>query len=327
MSRRKGADALNEWKSVLKADPLGWLLEDENPSGRYFTLTDMLGKAGNDREVREAKAAIMNSGVVPQILAKQKPQGHWGVAEDFYIRSKYKGTVWTLIVLAELGADGADPRIKRACEFILEHSQDPESGGFSHLGSSKGGGLHDIILPCLTGNMIYCLIRFGYLDDPRVQRGIDWIVKYQRFDDGEGAIPAGWPYGHGRCFERHSCHMGAVKALKALAEIPADQRSKGVKDTIQMGAEHMLKHHIHKRSHDLTRVSKAGWLRLGFPLMWNTDVLEVLGILTKLGYRDERMKEAVDLVVSKQDSQGKWRLDDSFNRRFIVNIEQKGKPS
>ena len=118
-----------------------------------------------------------------------------------------------------------------------------------------------------------------------------------------------------------------MKTLKALAEIPADKRSSRVKDTIQRGVEHMLKHHVHKRSHDLTRVSKAGWLRLGFPLMWNTDVLGVLGILTKLGYRDERMQEAVDLVVSKQDSHGRWNLEDTYNGRFQVNIEQKGKPS
>lgn len=313
---------------MLKADPTDWLLEEENPSVRYFTLTDVLNKASNDKEVQKAKAAIMHVGVVPQILAKQKPRGHWGVAEDFYIRSKYKGTVWTLIILAELGADGTDSRIKRACEFILAHSQDLESGGFSHLGSETGGGgLHDIILPCLTGNMIYSLIRFGYLDDPRVQRGIDWIVKYQRFDDGEGETPKGWPYGRGRCFERHSCHMGAVKALKALAEIPANRRSSRVKEAIHNGAEHMLKHHIHKRSHNLSRVSKTGWLQLSFPLMWNTDVLEILGVLTKLGYRDERMREAVDLVISKQDSQGRWILEDTYNRRFLANMEQKGKPS
>ena len=61
--------------------------------------------------------------------------------------------------------------------------------------------------------------------------------------------------------------------------------------------------------------------------MWNTDVLEILGILTKLGYKDERMQETVDLVISKQDSQGRWKLDDTYNRRFLVNIEQKGKSS
>ena len=317
---------MGDWKAMLKADPTRWLLEEDNPSVRYFALKDLLDTRDNDQQVREAKAAIMHKGVVPKILTKQKPRGHWGVAEDFYIRSKYKGTVWTFLMLAELGADGADPRIKRACEFVLEHSQDRESGGFSHRGSAKGGGSHDV-LPCLIGNMIYSLTRFGYMDDPRVQRGIDWIATYQRFDDGEGEVPKGWPYGRGRCFGRHSCHMGVVKALKALAEIPADKRSARVKDTIRKGVEHMLNHHIYKRSHDLSRVSKAGWVRLGYPLMWGTDVLEILGILTRLGYRDERMRDAFDLVLSKQDGKGRWKLESTFNGRFLVNIEQKGKPS
>jgi hypothetical protein len=99
--------------------------------------------------------------------------------------------------------------------------------------------------------------------------------------------------------------MGVVKALKALAEIPFNQRNKEVKKTIEEGVEYLLKHHIYKRSHDLSRVSKPGWLRLGFPLMYQTDVLEILGILTRLGYHDERMQDAIDLLISKQDNQGR----------------------
>jgi hypothetical protein len=61
--------------------------------------------------------------------------------------------------------------------------------------------------------------------------------------------------------------------------------------------------------------------------MYQTDALEILGILTKLGYIDKRMQEAMDLVVSKQDERGRWNLENTFNGRFQVNIEQKGKPS
>ena len=85
--------------------------------------------------------------------------------------------------------------------------------------------------------------------------------------------------------------MGAAKAFKALAEIPVEQRSKGVVDTLERGVEYMLKHHIYKRSHNLSKVSKPGWLRFGFPLMYQTDVLEMLGILTSLGCKDERLQE------------------------------------
>ena len=89
----------------------------------------------------------------------------------------------------------------------------------------------------------------------------------------------------------------------------------------------MLIHHIHKKSHDLSHISKPGWLRLGFPLMYQTDILEILGILTSLGFRDQRMREAVDILVSKQDSRGRWKLESSFNDRFAVRIERKNETS
>jgi hypothetical protein len=319
---------MTDLKSVITGDPTAWLLEKNDPSVRYFTLTEIQAKRENDSEVRKAKDEIMKVGLVPDILARQNNEGCWEAPNRFYT-AKYKGTVWQLMILAELGADGKDERVKRACEFILENSQDHESGGFSMAASGKtGGGRHSEVIPCLTGNLVWCLIRLGYLEDSRVKRGINWIATYQRFDDGIEDLAKGWPYDrYTMCWGRHTCHMGAVKSLKALAEIPAGRRSEDVKNTIEKGAEHMLSHHIHKRSHDLSRVSKPGWKRFGFPLMYQTDVLEILGILTRLGYKDERMQEAVDLVISKQDDQGRWILENTFNDRFQVSIGQKGKPS
>ncbi|ODS35379.1 nitrogen fixation protein NifH [Candidatus Altiarchaeales archaeon WOR_SM1_SCG] len=319
---------MNNWKSLLKAVPTDWLLEKDNPSVRYFTLINILEKPENDPEVMAAKQEIMKTGVVPKILANQKDEGNWENPGRFYT-AKYRGTVWQLLILAELGADEENNGIKKACEFILENSQDPESGGFSMwVSAKKGGGRHSGVIPCLTGNMVYSLIKFGYLEDYRVRHAINWITTYQRFDDGTEKPPTGWPYDKAfACWGKHSCHMGVVKTLKALAEIPHSKKSGDVENTIELGAEYMLKHHIHKRSHDLNRVSKPGWLRFGFPLMYQTDALEILGILTNLGYRDERMQEAVDLVVSKQDEQGRWKLENTFNGRFQINIEQKGKPS
>ncbi len=319
---------MNIWQSLLKADPTDWLLEDHNPSVRCFTLTEILEEPPNAPAVKKARAAIMKAGTVPAILAQQRADGCWVDPRKFYT-AKYRGAVWQLIILAELGADAHDPRVKSACEFILHNSQDPQSGGFAmNASAAHGGGRHSEVIPCLTGNMVWALIRLGYLDDPRLRRAIDWIAAYQRFDDGIPQRPQGWPYDRlEMCFGRHTCHMGAVKALKALAEIPPARRTRAVGDTIRRGVEYLLLHHIHKQSHDLSRVSKPGWLRLGFPLMYQTDVLEILAILVKLGCRDPRMREALDLVVAKQNGQGRWLLENSFNGRFVTSIEQKGKPS
>jgi len=320
---------MESWKSYLSADPTEWLLEKNTPSVRYFTLHDLLGKPWTDPEVTEAKQDIMKTGVVPAILAKQKKDGYWEEPERFY-SAKYKGTVWQLMILAELGADKNNDNIRKACEFILVSSQDLESGGFAYSTSMKqGGGRHSEVVPCLTGNLVWSLIRLGYLDDPRVQHGITWITTYQRFDDGIQESLKSWPYDRLKtgCLGKHTCHMGAVKTLKALAEIPEKKRSDAVKQTVEKGVEYLLLHHVFKSSHNLNRVPKPGWLKFGFPLMYQTDALEILGILTQLGYKDERMQEAIDVVISKQDNKGKWMLENTFNGRYQVDIEQKGKPS
>ncbi len=319
---------MQDWRRKLNVDPTHWLLEPENPSVRYATLMDISGKPETDPDVRAVRFDIMQSGPVPKVLAKMAAGGYWGVPGDFYIRSKYKGTVWSLILLAELDADGADDRVRKAGEFILQWAQDRQSGGFSYVGTPESGGDHARILPCLTGNMLWCLIEFGFLDDPRVQKGIDWICHYQRFDDGDAERATGWPYDKfPQCWGKHTCHMGVVKALKALAAIPPAKRNKEVQATIARGAEYLLRHHIFKQSHDLQQVSKPAWVQLGFPLMWNTDILEILDILTGLGYKDERMQEAIDTVLKKQNAEGKWKLEATFANRMQVNLERKGQPS
>jgi hypothetical protein len=307
---------------------ISWLLEKGNPSIRYFTLKKILKKDETDIEVHDAKDDIMKIGVVPEILSKQDKAGYWGDSEKFY-SNKYKGTVWQLIILAELGADPCDMRIKNACEFILDYSQDIESGGFAINRSTKnGGGRHNEVIPCLSGNMIWSLIKLGYLNDKRIQSGIDWICRYQRCDDGIQIRPTGWPYDrYEMCWGKHTCHMGVIKSLKALSAISQKERDKSVTDKIQALAEFLLIHHIYKKSHDLKSISKPGWLKPGFPLMYQSDILEILGILVDLNYSDPRMEEAVSKLKSMQNNEKRWNLENTFNGRMIRSIEKKGESS
>ena len=243
------ASRLRKWRALIQSD---WLLSPSNPSVRYLALTELLGEPAEGGEAAQARREIMTQGAVPLILAAQNADGHFGRPGRFY-NDKYSGTVWQLIILAELGADPGDARVRAACEAILRDSQHPDSGGFSVECSRKtGGGLASGVIPCLTGNLVFSLIRLGYLDDPRLQRAVDWIATWQRFDDNDGDAPTGCPYDrYEMCWGRHTCHMGAAKALKALAEIPPERRSPAVRRTLADGTEYFLKHHVHKRSHDL----------------------------------------------------------------------------
>jgi hypothetical protein len=316
-----------DWTKLVKADPTGWLLEESNPSVRYLTLVNILGRKETSAEVKRAKADIMRTGIVPRILSRQS-RGSWNGPGRFY-RDKYKGTAWQLIILAEHEADGDNKKIQAACEYILRSSQDPESHGFSYdqRGDSPGG-LPSEVIPCLTGNMIWSLLKLGFLGDERVQKGIEWITTYQRFDDGAARAPKGWPYDrYEMCWGRHSCHLGVVKALKALSAIPAKHRNRDIKETLAKACEYLLAHHIYKRSHDLAKVSKPGWLKLQFPLMYQTDILEIADLLIGLGIRDERMEDALSLIAAKQNEKGRWNLESTLNGKFWTSIERKGMPS
>ncbi len=233
---------MKDWTSQLKADPTDWLLGSDDPSVRYLALRDLLGRGENDPEVREAKRQIMLSGIVPKVLAKQEPGGHWGKPEHFYQNSKYKGTVWNLILLAELCADPADERIGNACEFVLRWSQHRPSGRFSYKGTEKNGG-NRTVFSCLTANMLFALVRLGYGRDDRVVKGFEWISEHQRFDLGPYPNKE-WPYQYDLCWSNHTCRSGAVKVLKAVAEAPEEERTSGMRRKAEEGTEFLLAQRI-----------------------------------------------------------------------------------
>ncbi len=200
---------MKDWELLLKMDSISWLLEDNNPSVKYFTLLDLLGKTKDDKEVNRVRKDIVQKGLVPIILSKQKEGGYWEEEYNFYT-SKYKGTVWQLLILAELGAHkDLDTRVGKAAEFIMDRSQDRLRFGFSVYPRVRWeGGRPGSVIPCLTGNMVYSLIRLSYLAEDRVQKAIQWITTYQRFDDGINELPEDWPYNQlgESCWGKHSCH-------------------------------------------------------------------------------------------------------------------------
>jgi hypothetical protein len=315
---------MSDWKDALKADPTKWLLEEDDPGVRYFALRDLLDLPQGDPEVERARRAIMERGAVAEILKKQREQAYIEHYPRFYT-DKYTGLVWSLIALAEAGAILND-EIRSQCEYLLENAQDAQ-GGFSMHKAKAGGGLPSEVIPCLTGNLVFAFLRLGLGADPRVQKGVDWLVCFMRLNDGIELEPQDAPYGrYEMCWGRHTCLMGVAKALKAFAEIPAGARTHEVNDAIARCAEFILIHRIYKRSHDLSWVSKPGWTKFGFPLMYQTDALELFDILTALGVRDERMEDAAQLIRDRQQPDGRWLSGNSYGDRMLIPFDEKGAP-
>lgn len=253
---------------------------------------------------------------MPEILEKQRDPSYEEGLRRFY-HTKYRGLVWQIIVLAELGPEPND-QIRAQCEYLLSNSQTADGGFAMQTSVTMGGGRASEVIPCLSGNAVWSLICLGYLDDARLQMGIRWIIGNIQLHDGEDKNPVDLRFIKGACWGKHTCFMGVIKPLKSLAAIPYERRTQDMRAAISKIAEYLLPHHIYKRSHDLSKVSKPGWLKFGFPLMYQTDVLEILDILTGLGIREARMNDAIEIVRSKQGDDGCWLAENTVNNRKIL---------
>lgn len=311
---------------LLRADPLPWLLEPDpaNPSIRFFALLDLLERPIDDPEVRQAKEEIMKSGPVPAILAAQEPEGYWAKAGSGY-SPKYRATVWQLIFLAELGADPADERVRRGCEYLLSHSLSTNGAFSANQSVVPSGALH-----CLNGNLLYALVKLGYGSDPRVRKALNWQVQAIL---GEGEIDYYASGTSGPDFAcgvnaKLPCGWGASKAMKALSSIPTDERSDSIKRAIETSVEFFFSRDPALADYPYTVRVSSTWFKFGFPLSYWSDVLEITGLLAELGYgSDPRLENAVQLILSKQNKQGRWKLANSLNGKMWIDIEKKGQPS
>jgi hypothetical protein len=314
---------MEKWKSYLKRDSTDWLLEEENPSVRYWALKDIVGKGEDDADVKKARNRIMESHIVKTILSKQDPKGFWVSPESFYL-PKYRATYHQLLILAELGASPCE-KVRKAIEFMFTHCQ-YESGHFSFVVIKSERGKKSLLTDgaCLTGNILRPLIHFGYLKDERAKRTIDFLIRTH----DEGWPCRVYPIDRKKLIPKN-CFMGGVKPLLAFSMIPEKKRSKEMKKTIKKEIEIYLENEVfmYLRDEKGNKKAKFGWTHLGFPLFYQSDALEVLDVLTKLGVKDKRMQRAVDLVLSKQDHSGRWKLENTFNGKMWVDIEKKGKPS
>lgn len=332
--------AMIQWNNTVKEKTINWLLEETNPSVRYFTLRDIFDKREDDDQVLAAKHLIPESPIIEKILRKQNPKGYWEEPANPY-HPKYKSSYWTIMILGQLGMDRTNEKVAKACEFIFQFQS--ADGGFSSYTKDraleeyewlrkKGKKLpsaqeyaasivHEHEYSCLTGNMATALIRIGYEKDPRVQKALEWLARIQNRDGG-------WlcPYWRAHIRDKHGCFFGTICPLEAFSA--ASRESLKTKETVEKGAEFLLVHRLFKADHHDYKTIKQHWLTLSFPMFTTYNILRGLDVLTKLGYvKDDRLKDAVEALLQKQQKDGTWILEHSSAERMQANIESRGEPS
>ncbi len=306
-----------------------WLLEKEDPGVRYLALRDLC----HDREgaSKERKRAL-TEGPISIILGKMKADGYW-VAPGIGYTPKYFSTIWSIIHLAELGGSiRADKRIGKACDYLLSQAF-TAAGQFTLTGAPSG------TVDCLQGNLCWALKALGW-EDNRLHGAYDWMAKSVT---GEGIAPleekkTAVRYFAGKCGPgfacgynaKRPCAWGAVKVLRAFSVIPAQERNPRMNRAIRQGLKFLYS--VNPATADypggFSSKPNPNWWKFGFPVFYITDILQILEVLTALGYgKDRRSQNAVKLVEEKRTAEGKWLLECDYAGKTWVRYGAKKKPN
>lgn len=315
---------MSKRETRLNGNTLPWLLEADsaNPGVRYFALRNLLDYAPDDPEVVAAQEAVMNCGPVPIIMEAQTPEGYWVQPKPIYIPS-YRGTGWQVLFLAQLGCDGRHPRVRQAIDHVFVHTY-TKFDTLSHTGPPSG------TIHCTWGNMIRALFDLGYGDDARLSRAVDMLARSITGDGYDHYYKSGIQASGFACAANNGlpCAWGAIRALWAFNRVPVAARTAPVQAAIEACIDFLLRYDIARADYPHAERINSSWFKFGYPHGYITDLLLNLEVLTEAGVVDDsRLEDAVALVLAKQDEQGRWPLEYSYNGKMWVDVEKKGNPS
>ncbi len=319
-----------------------WLLQKNNPPVRYLTLSNLLRHPQQSSQLLHARSSLMKYTVTRAILRHAK--GFFGDDDRAYW--KYTGKYWQLIFLGHFLADGSDQRIAEGAREILK----------TRKWVTRAGG------HCLTANILAALMRLGYGDHPMVAEETEALASRVLADRGIrcsamdysllqrcymaqpklllcfGQVPPhrrssavssaiGLLVDHLLENEVHIYVPGSLKKWQGILqqkpkrdELPAGQTVKG------WLAERREQFLASQGTGD--RKPKQGWRKFGFPLHYNSDVLEAMYALALVDTpMDPRLKKPLRLIEEKMTAEGKWIMETSLNGKMLSDVEQKGKPS
>jgi hypothetical protein len=283
---------------TLPQNILDWLLEEDNPSVCYRTLTELLGCSRGDPPVERAREAILTSPPVLKIFARMHPDGFWlhkgkGAGVSYATPSS---THFILSHLAELGLDREEPRLARAVERYLSLSE-PDRPNPQIWEIPPETRNHQ---SCLYAFNLRTFLRLGYRDDPRVQERVRVLLEDWRHDGGYLCDrPSFKP-------NTKSCIRGALKALSAFALLLETWQS----ERCQALVDYFLRRRVFYRTDRPGEVVRGELVSLLFPFDYRGSLLEPLLALGRMGYgRHPALADAWSALAARRDVEGKYPLD------------------
>jgi hypothetical protein len=291
-----------------------WLLHSD-PSIRWQVMRDLTDAPAD--EVRAERARVATEGAGARLLALQAPDGRWGGAAW---NRGWDSTMHVLSLLREMGLDPASAEGRRAVGLVRDRVTwrgcGPEEADDNAFFVGE-------VEPCINGQIGAIGAYFG-----QDVRGIVDRLIAEQLPDG------GWNCEAANGSTRSSFNT-TICVLEALLEYElAVGAGSDVTGARLRGQEYLLARRLFRRRStgeviERDRKGAAAWTRFAFPTWWHYDVLRGLEYLRRAGVApDERVAEAIALVASKRDDDGRWPLETRYPGTMAVETDEgEGRPS
>jgi hypothetical protein len=192
--------------------------------------------------------------------------------------------------------------------------------GFSVTGKSDG------ILSCYNSMITSILIRMDYSDKYRIDKGIEWILKYQNIE--RGAINT-WTGSrilkYGGCMKTTPCYIGIVKAIIALSDSKKYSDSlfnDKIENKLTQGLNYILDHQIYIRQSNGQPITKD-ITKLTYPFSYKTNLIEIFRLLKDNNLdTDNRCNPSKEYLRSKKQKDGFWKINSSYLPKCWIQFDK-----
>ena len=297
-------------------DVVAWLL-DSDPSIRWQVMRDLVGAPAE--AVAAERARVATEGAGARLLALQAADGRWAGAAW---NREGTSTMHVLMLLRDLGLDPASEQARRALGLVRDHVT---WKGCAPPACDDNRFFAGEVEPCINGQVAAAGAYFG--EDVR---GIVDRLLAEQLPDG------GW-----NCEAENGSTRSSFNTTICVLEALLEHELRGgatpaVTAARLRGQEYLLARRLHRRlstgeviAHDRKTGAAAAFTRLAFPTWWHYDVLRAIEHLRRAGVApDSRLAEAIDLVASRRDGDGRWPLDVRYPGAMPVETDEvAGRPS
>ena len=320
------------WHDQLNGNSISWLLEENEPAIRYLAMRDLQDLPVDDNDLITAHSTAHKTGQIATLLSKMQDTGYWVEPGPGY-SPKYRGSVWSVITLAQIGASCLlDQRIKTACQYLVDHA-------LTEYGQFNTSGTPSTTADCLQGNLCSAMLDLEF-EDSRLEKAFEWMA---RSVTGEGIAPIGskdtpMRYYSGKCGpgfacganNKLPCAWGAVKVMSAFSKLPKERHTPAIKKAIKQGINFLLSVDPASAEYPTGYSDKpsGNWWKFGFPVFYVTDLLQNTEALIRLGLgNDKRISNALSFIKQKQDPNGRWTLDYDYAGKTWLDFGEKKQPN